>query len=832
MEIRIIDSLLIKRPVLKKALLLFGDNILILAAVYCTLGAVTSAFSISVNPGALLGIWLLYSILISSMIMIYRAKSLPILFFIALISLILTMTKSMEGARLVVYELTSRFNLWLGMPVFFPEAAMTETDPTVFIASVGVVLILLLTFAICLRRSTFFTILLTSPMVFITFVVQDYSPDVVYLIGLVVVYLTVLLSSACSPDNYEHRGLLVVPALAVAAALMLVASLIIPYEGYVRDSNVVAFANHIRISASQRGAWGHLWIGRFPTAQISGWLQMQAGGIWQFNTDNINIAESGGIAFTDQSLLEITATAPGTFYIRGYAMQHFDGRSWSAVDADNRIDDTAARGMPAQIARFFNATHSPQNQENAVPQVGININRTGDITNVDYEPYFSSANLSANLDAEAHNDVFAYDENFFYIQDSVSLIFNQIRDTAVIYTHPITTGTVIYSGAGEFLAFDALAEIHTYFESGDIGDGGFSATGYIVIDSSDYATVYDVEIVNYRNELIDYNEKLLNSGIYTQIDEHTAQALRQLAIEAGIDPQADRAAIADAVARYIRESASYTLTPEAMPDGEDFVLYFLQTLQEGYCIHFTTAAVLLLRSLDIPARFVGGYVATVAQSDVGSTVVLTDRNAHAWVEVFYEDVGWLYLEVTPSSGTSIIPEMRQHSPQIDSSEAQTPTPPAESDLPPIPPDTEVQNNTDRPQAEQSGGTDRLNTSAHGIGAWLFNIGIIAMCIITGLAAVILFSRLKRKHRQMQFKQNDTNAAVIYMWRYIQSLCGNESSPPQTIEGLALKARFSRHRITETERTEMIEFAKALASKTYKNKSKPTRIWFKHVQGKI
>ncbi|MGM9680930.1 MAG: transglutaminase domain-containing protein [Eubacteriales bacterium] len=109
-----------------------------------------------------------------------------------------------------------------------------------------------------------------------------------------------------------------------------------------------------------------------------------------------------------------------------------------------------------------------------------------------------------------------------------------------------------------------------------------------------------------------------------------------------------------AVIDYMILNYSYSLTPEK-PSGtyESDLDSFLLETKEGYCVQFATAATLLLRSLGMPARYVQGYIAadSVKTTDDDGNVIYTstvrDSNAHAWVEVWIDGMGWRTFEVTP-----------------------------------------------------------------------------------------------------------------------------------------------------------------------------------------
>lgn len=761
-----IKRFLIKYPPLEKILTLFGSCFLIFVAVYCTFGAVISAFSFTVNMSTLFFIWLPCAILISAVTMFFRGKGIALMSAAAVFIFLAMRADIIEGAQFVIHKITEKYSRWLAVTVLFPEAGEMAGQPTIFIAAAGVAVALLLAVAICLRRNAFFTILFTAPFIFLTFIITSYQADLIYLFGIIAVYLTLFISSAYSPDDFIKRGLTVIPAFAIAVGILFFTHLIAPHGDYVRREPVVILNNHVRSVASQLNHWTFPWQRRTGSASNFNWLQLQNANFWQFNTDYVNIADAGGISFTDQSLLEITTTEPGTFYIRGYSMQSFDGRSWRVSDTDESLNAAAARGMPAQIAYLYNLIHS---NNGAVPLVGITINRTGDITNVEYEPYYTIDNVPGLQFFENDSDVLFPDRKFFYTRDSILTLFEKIRDTAV---------------------------------------------------------VDNMDIVHFRRQLSGYTEQVINSGIYIEVDTYTAGGLRRLAIEAGIDPSAERFVVVDAVARLIRSSASYTLTPEVTPDGEDFALHFLQTSQEGFCIHFATAATLMLRSLDIPARFVSGYVVTVPRGSVGRTVTLTDRNAHAWVEVFYEDVGWLYLEVTPSSNISYVPEARPHTPVEESPIYESPPelPQPNDDM--QPPDIPEINGNGQPQL----GTETNENEVRHIPLWLRNIIILTASVILCILALLIHRNFKHKLRAKQFSQANTNAAVICMWKYITRVhhCNNKGVPSADIEELALKARYSLHLMTEEERDKMSKYTARIAHETYSIKGHIGRLWFKYL----
>ena len=101
-----------------------------------------------------------------------------------------------------------------------------------------------------------------------------------------------------------------------------------------------------------------------------------------------------------------------------------------------------------------------------------------------------------------------------------------------------------------------------------------------------------------------------------------------------------------AITTYLQQNYRYTLDLPAVPRGKDPLDWFLFESKAGYCEQFATAATLMLRSQGIPARLVTGY-ATGDYDGVLNQAVVRERDAHAWVEVWFAHHGWIPLDPTP-----------------------------------------------------------------------------------------------------------------------------------------------------------------------------------------
>jgi transglutaminase-like putative cysteine protease len=101
-----------------------------------------------------------------------------------------------------------------------------------------------------------------------------------------------------------------------------------------------------------------------------------------------------------------------------------------------------------------------------------------------------------------------------------------------------------------------------------------------------------------------------------------------------------------AIESYLRQFP-YTLDIPKPPSGEDVVAYFLFDLQKGYCDYYASAMVVLARAAGLPARLAVGYASGYYDWGSAQYIVTADK-AHAWVEVYFPQYGWVAFEPTSS----------------------------------------------------------------------------------------------------------------------------------------------------------------------------------------
>jgi hypothetical protein len=103
-----------------------------------------------------------------------------------------------------------------------------------------------------------------------------------------------------------------------------------------------------------------------------------------------------------------------------------------------------------------------------------------------------------------------------------------------------------------------------------------------------------------------------------------------------------------AIEHYLKTAFTYTLQLPSTRHA-DPLAYFLFERKQGHCEYFASAMAVMLRTLRIPSRVVTGFK-TDEFNDITSQYVIRGSDAHAWVEAYFPDRGWVTFDPTPGSG--------------------------------------------------------------------------------------------------------------------------------------------------------------------------------------
>jgi hypothetical protein len=138
---------------------------------------------------------------------------------------------------------------------------------------------------------------------------------------------------------------------------------------------------------------------------------------------------------------------------------------------------------------------------------------------------------------------------------------------------------------------------------------------------------------------------------YTEIPEDPRYLELAARIDQGLKDEfrGDPMARALAVKQYLEETTIYSF--EEKYTGEDPTAEFLfgqgEGDRKGYCTHLSHAAAFLLRALGVPSRVSAGYGVMAENLRGGSALLVKNGDAHAWVEIYLGEIGWVPVEIVP-----------------------------------------------------------------------------------------------------------------------------------------------------------------------------------------
>jgi hypothetical protein len=165
-----------------------------------------------------------------------------------------------------------------------------------------------------------------------------------------------------------------------------------------------------------------------------------------------------------------------------------------------------------------------------------------------------------------------------------------------------------------------------------------------------YSVMSEIEDINGRisgGQESPGKEIYVLSGRYLQLPRLLSPAVRNLAVSITEDIHDDFGK-AMAVEQYLKDTYKYTLDTIFRESQANPVEEFLFDLKKGHCELFASSMVVMLRSLKIPSRLVTGFRAHRYNPITGYYEV-RGTDAHAWVESYIEDYGWVTFEPTPDS---------------------------------------------------------------------------------------------------------------------------------------------------------------------------------------
>jgi transglutaminase-like putative cysteine protease len=427
-----------------------------------------------------------------------------------------------------------------------------------------------------------------------------------------------------------------------------------------------------------------------------------AGNYGQFS-DEFRIGE--GVPAGDTPIALLRAASPS--YLAARKFDDYDGRGWSS--SYDMIPGSGANVQPPRIS--FNADQ-PMNLPE--PVVSSRNDRSGVITL--YEPgsgliltleTHESASIptAVRVGWQEIDETFVVDdvvmmdvpvdlrslvgllklaqfetdssepENVRPADPSLQSAVAAERDS-LLERYPVETTLTYDESVGVILTAKGRLPVYEDVEGVFYSGEGIQPATYSVVGLEPNVTVDEL-----RQSSQDYSAYI--ESRYLELPEsvtlRTSQLAAQIVADAGAVTPVE---MAFAIQDYLRNNYDYLLESSLAPDGQDIVDYFLFDRQVGRCDHFASSMIVMLRSLGVPARIVTG-LAPAQYDETASGYLYRAQDAHAWVEVYFPEYGWIPFEPTPSESPidlSSVSDEEEEQPEA------APTPSAEAEEPAVDPE--------------------------------------------------------------------------------------------------------------------------------------------------
>ncbi len=498
-------------------------------------------------------------------------------------------------------------------------------------------------------------------------------------------------------------------------------------------------------------------------------------------TDRVNLQLVGNITFTGKTVLRVKSSSPEGDYLKGFVGSIYAGQSWDSLPEkeyeklDSILNEWKVQNFPSLFNKLLG--RPVKTYDLTVQHVKINSLRV-------YTPYGLISKPEELPGIDFINDGF------------------------------LRSGNVLF-GTNEYSMNATTLQIDAWKLSDSMMDAFVSEQASFVHAAKEYKNF----VYSHYTQL----PEALEEKLIQYLNEHN------LNIENYFTPTA----FANAVITQVQRENSYTLSPDITPEGRDFIEYFLFENHKGYCVHFASAAVALLRSAGVPARYVEGYAVSPDDfKEHSEWANIPDSRSHAWVEIYLGAIGWVPVEATPSANRGIVDH---EAAELETSSAINPL---DEDV-----INDKLNNHEPPQAEElpdvensESGSAEMQSSNN---SYLMNtiIRILPILAMLGLFIAILASsrKLQVALRKKHFTQKDSNKAAIEVYNYIVKLSAyakpnrtDTPKMPKDLYNLVLKARFSQHMLTEQELEMLLVYAENQALEIQKTASLLKRFIGKYV----
>lgn len=510
------------------------------------------------------------------------------------------------------------------------------------------------------------------------------------------------------------------------------------------------------------------------------------------------VDQAGSWSATEDTALTVTADQLESCYLRGFVGSSFDGSKWKHLKTEDYYNNNGLFYWLHQAGLYGNA----------------------------------QLDLARSL----------VEDKSIPDQDQVMKITNENADSEYIYTpYEVKAGSwsdaSVWENSDETLRSFRLYGSRSYEYHVNTG-----LTSYFPeLAAETFLSLQDKKNTEYEQAESYYNAFVYEH--YIGLTKSQTELLSRELGEAGDQTKGhiDYYSAITKIRECLQNNFIYDKACKKMPEGRNFLNYFLTESRTGYDVHFATVAALMFRYYGIPARYTEGYVITeddLSGKEPAKTLDIPASNGHAWPEIYVDGIGWVPIEVSPD----YLKRMKQpdltKGLQAGTRSAQQAAEPQETNT--------HEEETSLPELLRKTMFDLVRLIL--ILLLVFDIILILFMIVVALRRAWACCRRKKG-----CNQEDNRKAVLYMMKYAMSLLlygqsqlygskkkdirsylekefsGELVKLYDTAVTVGEKAAFSKHEITWQEKASVQDYMKKLKEEKLKKNRWFDRFMMRYIE---
>lgn len=308
---------------------------------------------------------------------------------------------------------------------------------------------------------------------------------------------------------------------------------------------------------------------------------------------------------------------------------------------------------------------------------------------------------------------------------------------------------------------------------------------------------------------------------------------------------------------YLKYNYAYSLDAINDMKNQNPIFSFLEVSKSGHCALYASSMVLLMRTMGYPARYVTGFLTGEngnTLSDGRTEYILQEKNLHAWVEVYFEELGWIPFDPTGFANDSSTVDVYTE-PKTEQTLPETTIKTTDSSETKATENTISSNTTTQSTTTDSTSSSEAASNDDGINDTLIIlILLLSLLLIVAVLAIVLVIVANKTQKNLfhKFKNNHSKKTISHMYSilfkllYLKGFCPEENELPEEfarrmqleyfdekenvdfyqIMMIFLKNEFSEEVVTEEEKAKAYDFLVNLYGENVLSSNTFVRIFYK------